>query len=406
MTQRKVKVGIVGCGVVATAYYLPYMMKMESVELTAVCDLYPDRTEACMRLFGAKSQYTDYYDMLDKADLEAVLILTGPGTHVPFTLAAVEKGLHVLLQKPMSTDMDGARAIQKAVRAKGVVALIEPSSNSPLDPLYPELRRLVKAGALGDPYWFSHVETGPSQAPHPALAGNPYGVGAFYAPDSGGMLFDYPYGPSEIVAVLGACKSVSGAAKISKPDRYVVPDSEYNKFMREATDPNDANYWDVVLDLPKTQYVKMGAPDNVWCTYEMVDGWIGVFHVGRLFQPVLPGIDGGGLRVYGTEGNIIRGLGHRASIISSKTELLPTVSEDGWYHIPSTATGAAPWPQPAPGSFNYYHESAQHFIDCILQEKDPVVNVEWGIHINEMMYGALESARTGQRYEMTTTVDW
>lgn len=405
MAYSKVKVGIAGCGVVATAYYLPYLAKMDNVELTAVCDLYPERTEACVRLFGAKSQYVDYYDMLEAADLDAVFVLTGPGTHVAFTLAAVDLGLHVLLQKPMSTDMEGAHAIREAVRAKGVIALIEPSSNSPLDPLYPELRTLVKAGALGDPYWFTHIETGPTEY-HPSLHGNPYGVGAFYSEDSGGMLFDYPYAPSEIVSVLGACKSVTGAARISAPDRYIVPDSRYNEFLQAATDPDEANYWDVVLDLPKTQHVRMGAPDNVFCTYEMVDGWIGTFHVGRLFHPVLPGIDGGGLRVYGTEGNLIRGMGYDASIISTKRELLPNVSPDGWYHIPTRATAPAPWPQPAPGSFNYYHESAQHFIDCIIQEKDPVVNVEWGVHINEMMYGALESARTGQRYELTTTVEW
>jgi hypothetical protein len=40
-TQRKVKVGVVGCGVVATAYYFPYLMNMPDVELVAVCDLEP-----------------------------------------------------------------------------------------------------------------------------------------------------------------------------------------------------------------------------------------------------------------------------------------------------------------------------------------------------------------------------
>ena len=78
-TQRTVKVGVAGCGVVATAYYLPYLAKMETADITAVCDLNPVRTEACVRLFGAKEQYTDYYDMLEKSDLDAVFILTAPG---------------------------------------------------------------------------------------------------------------------------------------------------------------------------------------------------------------------------------------------------------------------------------------------------------------------------------------
>jgi predicted dehydrogenase len=63
-TSAKVKVGIVGCGVVATAYYLPYLMDMDTVEITAVCDLYETRTKASVRLFGAKEQYLDYYEMI------------------------------------------------------------------------------------------------------------------------------------------------------------------------------------------------------------------------------------------------------------------------------------------------------------------------------------------------------
>lgn len=82
MRQRKVKVGVVGCGVIATAYYLPAFSTMEGAELIAVCDRYPERTSACMRLFGAREAYQDYDDMLERADIEAVFILTAPGTHV------------------------------------------------------------------------------------------------------------------------------------------------------------------------------------------------------------------------------------------------------------------------------------------------------------------------------------
>lgn len=52
----------------------------------------------------------------------------------------------------------------------------------------------------------------------------------------------------------------------------------------------------------------------------------------------------------------------------------------------------------------YYHQSTQHLIDCIQEDRDPLINVEWGRHITEMMVGALESSRTGQRYGMTTTL--
>ena len=135
--KRQVKVGVVGCGVVATAYYLPYLANMERAEIVAVCDLKAERTAACVRLFGAKEQYTDYYEMIEHADIDAVFILTAPGTHVAFAQAAIDAGMHILVQKPMATNMEDARAIAQAVRTAGVKAIIEPSSNSSLTPTLP-----------------------------------------------------------------------------------------------------------------------------------------------------------------------------------------------------------------------------------------------------------------------------
>ncbi len=400
-----VKIGVVGCGVVATAYYLPYLIRDPRVELVAVCDLAPARTEACMCLFGAKEQYGDYYEMLEKADIDAVWILTAPGTHVPFTLKAVEMGKHVLLQKPMATTMDDAHRIADAVRKAGVKALIEPSQNSPLDPDVARLRNLVKQGVLGDPLWFSLTPTGPTEY-HPALGSNPYGQAAFYDADSGGFLFDFPYAPTQIVSLLGPCKSVMAQSRISVTDHHIVPEAKYDEFVSHATDPDDVNYWDVVLDLPRTQAVRMEGPDNVFSLYEMREGITGVLHVGRIFHPVLPGSGSGSLQVFGTEGNLILGAGYYASIISSKKELLPSIDEDGWYHIPLRGDRSkAKWPQPTPGEFNYYHESSKHLIDCILEDKEPMINVDWGLHITEMMAAAVESSRSGRRYEMTTTIN-
>ena len=402
---KKVKVGVVGCGVVATAYYLPYLMDMPSVEIAAVCDRFETRTQACMRLFGAKAQYLDFYEMLAKADLEAVFILTAPGTHVPFTLAAVDVSKHVLLQKPMATNMEDARRVASAVRRAGVKALIEPSAGTPLDADMALLRGLVRQGVLGDILWFSLGWTGPTQY-HPSLGSNPYGQDAFFTKDSGGFLFDLPYAPTEIVSVLGACKSVTAQARTLVTEHKIVPEHKYDEFLAQATDPHAANYWDVVLDLPRTQSVRMEAVDNAYSLYEMVDGGVGACHVGRIYHPVLPGTGGGSLQVFGTQGNLLFGAGYTASIISTRKDLLPQVGADGWFHIPLRGDSSqAKWPQPVPGGFNYYHRSTQHFIDCIIEDREPIVNVDWGLHITEMMAGALESSRRGTVYQMTTRLE-
>ncbi len=403
--QNKVKVGVVGCGVVASAYYLPYLMNMDTVELVAVCDRFETRTQACARLFGAKQQYLDYDEMIERADIEAVFILTAPGTHVPFTLKALEAGKHILLQKPMATNLADAQKIAAAVRRAGVKAVIEPSTGTPLDPDMAMLRALVKQGVLGDVQWFSLAYTGPTRY-DASLGNNPYGQDAFYTRDSGGFLFDFPYGPIQIVGVLGACKSVMAAARISSVENYIVPEEKYDEFLAGVTDPLRANYWDVVLDLPRTQRVQMEAYDNIYSLYEMAEGAIGTCHVGRIHHPVLPDTGGGSLQIFGTQGNLIFGAGYTASIISKRTDLLPQVDADGWFHIPLRGDqGKARWPQPTPGAFNYYHQSTQHLIDCILADREPLVNVDWGLHITEMMAGAVESYTSGRRYPMTTTLD-
>jgi len=304
----------------------------------------------------------------------------------------------------LATNMEDGRTIAAAIRKAGVKAIIEPSSSTGLDAKYAEVRDLVKKGVLGDILWFSLGATGPTTY-GPALGMNPYGQAAFYDADSGGFLFDLPYAPTQIVAALGACKSVTAETKIGVTDHKIVPEAEYDRFLSQATDPHNANYWDVVVDLPRTQSVKMEAVDDAYSLYVMANGAHGTCHVGRIYHPVLPKSAAGALQVFGSEGNLIFGAGYMASIITSRKELLPEVAEDGWYHIhPRPTTGPSKWPQPAKGGFNYYHESSMHLIECILEDREPVVNIDWGLHITEMMVGAVESSRTGRRYEMTTTL--
>jgi len=63
------------------------------------------------------------------------------------------------------------------------------------------------------------------------------------------------------------------------------------------------------LDEPRTQRVTMEAEDDVWSLYEMACGCSGVFHAARFFHPMPRGASGGGLEIYGTEGNLVCGRG-------------------------------------------------------------------------------------------------
>ncbi len=401
--MERIRIGAVGCGVVATAYYFPFILGYEHAELVSVCDTREVRARESARLFGAGEYYTDFDRMLGESEIDAVFILTGGGMHTDFAVKAAQAGKHILLQKPMALTLAEADTITAAVRSAGVKAIVEPSGGTALQQSIRDVKSIVDAGALGEPYWFYNVPTGPTVY-GPELAGNPYGAGAFYNAGSGGMVFDYPYGPTEICGILGSVKSIMGSAKVSVPDRVIVPPDRYDEYLMNATDPRNSNYWRVVVEQEKTETVTMAAPDNAWCIYEMENGAIGAYHVGRLFHPMPKGINMPALQIFGTDGNLVFGGPHEVSIITKHTNLLPRTDEDGWYHIEPDALPPSPWPIPAKGSWIYYHESARHLVDCIINDKDPIINVEWGRHITEIMYGVLESSRTGTRYTMKTTL--
>ena len=138
-----------------------------------------------------------------------------------------------------------------------------------------------------------------------------------------------------------------GMAKISVPERTLVPEAEYDKFLATVTDPDQANYWDVVSTLPRTQHIHMEVEDNVFCLYEMVNGAIGVFHVGRPFHPSLPGTGGAGLQIYGTEGK--SDLRRRALGLDHQQPQAPITAGGCGRLVPHGRVGdvsKAVWPKP------------------------------------------------------------
>ncbi len=99
---------------------------------------------------------------------------------------------------------------------------------------------------------------------------------------------------------------VTAVARVSTSEHHIVSEVEYTRFRIQATDPDRANYWDVVLDLLRTEEVRMEAPDNVFCLYEMESSVIGCLHVGRLDHPTMPGRPGVEFQVFGSAGSTSR----------------------------------------------------------------------------------------------------
>ena len=103
--DRRLRVGIVGAGVIAQVMHLHYLAELaDRFEVAAVCDIVGDSARACAGRYRIPAAFTDWRELI-RQPLDAVMILTS-GSHAPIAIAAAQAGLHVFTEKPMCYSVD------------------------------------------------------------------------------------------------------------------------------------------------------------------------------------------------------------------------------------------------------------------------------------------------------------
>jgi predicted dehydrogenase len=119
--MRRLRVGVVGCGQIARTAHLPNYARCPDVELVAVADRHRARAELCAREFGGSRAFDSFEAMLEATDLDALSICVPNKFHAPYAIAALERGIHVLCEKPPAMTGDEAAAMAAAARRNGRV---------------------------------------------------------------------------------------------------------------------------------------------------------------------------------------------------------------------------------------------------------------------------------------------
>ena len=122
--DRPVRVGVVGAGNIVQRLHLPILRQLEGVELAAIAEANPERLRECVATFGIGRGHTDYREMLDGGGLDADLVAAPNALHELVTIAALESGCHVLVEKPMATSGDEAARMVAVARARDRILTI------------------------------------------------------------------------------------------------------------------------------------------------------------------------------------------------------------------------------------------------------------------------------------------
>ena len=158
-TNKKMRVGIIGCGWIADAHIKSYLAQPD-VEIVAGADLVPGKAKAFFEkhgVEGVKTDYASHKEMLDDESLalDAVSICTYNRQHAEPAIYALNKGVNVLLEKPFTVTLDEAVEVMKAEKASGKVLSI--GFQPRLDENMKMIKKIVDSGELGDIYY---IQTG------------------------------------------------------------------------------------------------------------------------------------------------------------------------------------------------------------------------------------------------------
>jgi predicted dehydrogenase len=116
MAQGLIRIGVLGCGAVATELHLPALRKLPDVEITAVCDIDLQRAQTVAQQFNSRHSLQNYADLIALSEIDVVVITTPPPFHAQLAIATLAASKHVFIEKPLAMTLEEADAIIAAAQ--------------------------------------------------------------------------------------------------------------------------------------------------------------------------------------------------------------------------------------------------------------------------------------------------
>jgi len=157
--MKRSRIGVIGAGWWATFAHIPAIKSHPDAQLVAVQSRDRAKAEKIARDFGATYACTRLEEMLALKELDAVIVATTPNVHFAQAKAALERGLHVLIEKPMTFTVNEAQELIETAARKKLQLLISCPWHFTAHGI--EARRLIQAGALGEIKMISVLMTNP-----------------------------------------------------------------------------------------------------------------------------------------------------------------------------------------------------------------------------------------------------
>jgi predicted dehydrogenase len=335
----KVRVGILGTGIIIRDFHLPILLNHQRAEVVAAANLHPESLRRLVQKFGIPRAYCHVEDMANDPDVDAVVIGLPNYLHAPVTIQMLEAGKHVLCEKPMALSVAQGQEMVAASRRTGRKLMIAHMWRFDREILW--LRDLVSSGALGEVFKAKSHAIWLYEGPPPGSW--------FVTPDlaGGGALADMG------IHSIDTLRYVLGGARATKVFAHVG-----------------------------THFRGIDLEDTATVMLEFEGGIVGLIEAGwyHLYADGLEGYT----QVYGTKGY--------ARALPSE---LHTHVAGAW-----SVTRPQMPARKQQCDLPMYEAQMDHFLTCILEDREPSPGGEDGLWAMRILEAAYRSAKLGQAVEI------
>jgi UDP-N-acetylglucosamine 3-dehydrogenase len=339
--ERRIKVGLIGCGNIGAGGHLPAYVHIPEAELVAVCDAVDELAHAAAERARATA-YTDYRRLLARDDIGMVDICLPTYLHAEVTIASAEANKHILCEKPIAHTLEAADAMIEAAARRGVKLMIGQVRR--FDHRYASIKAQMDAGKVGKPVFIRRAERQFLPFPPEAWQWDPKRGGGVildigvHATD----LFRWLFG-QEAFEVYAVARSVRESAKAA------------------------------------------GSYDHAFIICKFDGGGVGFAETSWAYPQGFGGALYAQLDLVGTEGKI-------QYADKDTNPMLIYTAEKGhelprYFRFMSTTEYA-------------FEEEIRHFVRCILDDQEPAVSPQDARAALEMALAALRSAETGEPVQL------
>ena len=153
MNSKRIRLACIGCGRIAQDH-LDAISMIKTAKIVSVVDINTDVVESVANQFKCDS-FSSYTDLFDKSDIDAVLICTPPDTHTEIISYFLDRGIHVLCEKPLATNTKDGEKIWKKAKDANVICMMATKFRFVEDII--KAKGIIESGKLGNILFFENT---------------------------------------------------------------------------------------------------------------------------------------------------------------------------------------------------------------------------------------------------------